>query len=1675
MINTPDTYKLSQCIYSDGIISLYHACNQLHESSCIVKIPADEMSGETCESYLKNEFSVCNMIENAHLLRSHRLVKNNTSICAEFHHCDVIPFQLVLRGSKPSVHTFIDDAITMVAIVDTIHNAGVIHGNLSPAAFLKSISTGKSYLTGFYVATLFREVAKQGNSPLYYPPSCSYIAPEQTGNISRAIDQRTDLYALGAVFYEMIVGEPPFTDTTTASLMYSHVARKPMSVQEKQSDTPQPISDIIAKLLEKDPADRYQCTSGLLADLEECRRRIAAPPPASTTFTPGLKDRLPRLLPLKNIYGRDAALRQLSEAHASAAQGRATCVFIRGNAGIGKSRLVDTFLESQSNRHTLIARSKCEASSVNAPYYSLKNAISDLIRNIIAQGSHAVAIWKDLFNQALGDHRNIVADFIPELQMIIGPCSPVKHNDDSEAGMLFKKVFISFLRSIPQQGTPFVLYIDDLQWSDSALLEILTPAFFEKPDSSVLIIVAARSEHSSDALLEVIRKTPVGCSELSISTLTLHETTHSISDLLGAHPDSIHELAEVIYAKTGGNPFFLVQFVETLVSRNIISHTGKVHRSAPSKTSLHHNTWSWNKEALSALACTENVIDLILDKADLLPIETVSVLKIASCIGQHFESSIIALIANRSESSIAKDLHLAHTAGIVRYNTTDSEAPSRVNGSFNHDRIREAIYSKISEDERAQLHLRIGRTLFTLFETTPTIISTYDIVKHFNPFASVVINHDERFRLSKLNKQAALQARNAHAYQIAINNCDAAVSFLGKDGVEAHQDLYFSIEFLHAECEYLFSYFDKALDRLSELGTRNISSTQHAHIDLLRMSIYDHSSNTARSLEKGSERLREMGISIPLSPSIPEIAYYLLKAATTIRSIAHIPATRAPANEPISEDMQLVTKILCRMWLNAFILQKQGVIIIIMTQMITLTQKIGECGATPVALCFWGIFRAILFGNPLKGLAYGDKALQIAQRLDDLFSKGITYFLYGSFFAFLKGHIDSSLAILARGKQMSFDAGDFVSASNSTEGYLLFLAFSGKKLSLTREYASESITFLSEIGLASSESVIPSYVLTWVSNIEGQLQFDGPAIVAETKSHIPLLRGIIFFHSIITALLTEDYLAARSFALQLKKNPLISPNSYFYFCLVYFRALAISADPLNTRQQQKTVLVRCRKALQRAAKLSSVNFEHCLHFVDAEYYRVTGNKWDALQSYNLAITSAERHGFIYYAAVAAERAASFLQPYNLPESRQYLKKAIAHYTEWGCPVKAAKLRQTAPDLFTSLPAPGNPTVPGASEIDLQALLKAFEAISNELRLDCLLEKLIRIVMENIGAQRGVLLLEKEGKFSVCVEGTLANRQPTHDTTDEIESKAVNIPAEAYALPQSVLSFVTYSREPVRLENASEKGRFIHDEYFRKHTTKSAIAVPLLYNDRLRGIIYLENNLTEGAFPPARLQLLKMLSGQAIISIENALFHEVEIKHLQSKVNPHFIFNALSSIAELCHQDAAATEDAIIKLSTLYRYVLTSEMRMVSISEELEIVHKYLAIEKLRFGKRLSFVVNSSGDTTSARMPSMIIQPLVENSIKHGISPRPSGGTIILTTQVTATHCTLTVEDDGLGAAATTHGTGYGLESIKKRLFLHYGSSATITINDAAGYKVHIQFPLSAANTSPQMPPPAFPQ
>jgi GAF domain-containing protein/two-component sensor histidine kinase len=511
-----------------------------------------------------------------------------------------------------------------------------------------------------------------------------------------------------------------------------------------------------------------------------------------------------------------------------------------------------------------------------------------------------------------------------------------------------------------------------------------------------------------------------------------------------------------------------------------------------------------------------------------------------------------------------------------------------------------------------------------------------------------------------------------------------------------------------------------------------------------------------------------------------------------------------------------------------------------------------------------------------------------------------------------------------------------------------------------------------------------------------------------------------------------------------------------YESLVYL----IAAQRGDRSRSRMRIVRRNLRKLRTWARAAPMNFAHKLHLVEAERCRLRGQGERAIAHYEKAIELADSHGFVHEAGLAQQRAASHCLDKGMERlGRQYLRDCYASYRRWGAEAVTRRLEAAHVQPFALLAARGDgPVRRGgnnlAGALDYRMLLKSSQAISSEFRIPRMLERLLADLREHTGAQRALLVRGKANVLHVEIE---AGSEPpgisiiADETVDDSER-----------LCRAVVHYCARKGVPVVLANAAREGLFMGDPYVQAHRPKSVLCTPMHYQNTLIGLVYLENNEVSHRFSDAQLELVNLLVGQAAISIENARLHAQSLAAHQARINPHFLFNALSSIADLAISDGRTAEMAIVKLASLYRYILTTSIdQLVTLDQELQIVRSYLILEKLRHGAKLDFTLDIAGDTARVRLPGLLIQPLVENSIRHGIVPKLTPGKVRISAAVRADRCCIVVEDDGDGSGTSTPGTGFGQRSVLERLELAYGKDFSFAIIRSDGYRVEIEIPAGA--------------
>ena len=677
------------------------------------------------------------------------------------------------------------------------------------------------------------------------------MAPEQTGRMNRSIDSRSDLYSLGVTLYEILTGALPFSASDPMEWVHCHIARQPVAPCERRKDIPPCVSTMIMKLLAKTPEERYQTAAGIQHDLQRClhawetEHRIGE-------FPLGEHDTPDRLVIPEKLYGREREVEMLLAAFDRVvASGTPELVLVSGYSGVGKSSVVNELHKVLVPPRALFASGKFDQYKRDIPYSTLAQAFQNLIRPLLAKSDAELATWRGALQEALGPNARLIVDLVPELKLITGEPPPVPEVSPQDAQRRFQLVFRRFIGVFARPEHPLALFLDDFQWIDAATLDVIEDLLTQSDVRHLMLIGAYRDNevdvsHPLMRKLDAIRQAGAPVQEITLAPLVRDDLAQLIADALRCKPERAAPLAQLVHEKTGGNPFFAIQFLSALAERGVARLTIMASGSG-----------CWDIERIHAKGYTDNIVELMVGKLGRLPVESQIALQKLACLGNAAKVSTLSLVCGTAEAQVHADLFEAVRAELV----TPQEGSYR----FIHDRVQEAAYSLIPEESRAETHLRIGRLLVAHTPPEEREEAIFEIVNQLNRGVALITSRDEREQLAELNLIAGKRAKASTAYASALKYLTTGVGLLPDDAWERLHELKFGLELHRAECEFLTGELALAEERLIVLSNRGADETEQATVACLRIDLY-----TMTDLEHAVavclEYLSRVGIQWPAHP-----------------------------------------------------------------------------------------------------------------------------------------------------------------------------------------------------------------------------------------------------------------------------------------------------------------------------------------------------------------------------------------------------------------------------------------------------------------------------------------------------------------------------------------------------------------------------------------------------------------------------------------------------------------------------------------------------------------------------------------------------------------------------------------------------------------------------------------
>jgi len=1351
-------------------------------------------------------------------------------------------------GQPLDTTRFLRIAIAVAEALRRAHERGLIHRDVKPANVLVDPDGRRAWLTGFGIASRLPREHQAPEPPDVIAGTLAYMAPEQTGRMNRATDSRSDLYALGVTLYELLTGSLPFTTLDPIELIHSHIAREPAPPTSHPRGAPDQVAAIVMKLLAKTPEDRYQTAAGLKADLAACLAALERtgridPFPLAASDAPD------RLLIPERLYGRERQIATLLDAFDHvASDGEPHLVLVSGYSGIGKSSVVNELHKVIVLPRGIFISGKFDQRLQDVPYSTVAQAFQGLILQILKSNEAEIARWRDAVLEAVGASGRLLTDLIPELVRMIGPQPPVPDLAPFDAQVRIQTVFQRFVGVFARAEHPLLIFIDDLQWLDPATLALIEQLATNPETRHLLLIGAYRdNEVGPDHLLmrtiSAIRQAGVPVAELALGPISPADVTHLVADALRCPPTRARRLAGLVYRKTGGNPFFCVQFLTNLAEEGLV------------RLDAGQKAWTWDLEGIDAKGFTDNLVDLMVGRLRRLPPDSQDALKLLACLGAGADAATLQLVLDASEPEINERL-----AAAVRSGTVVSRAGAY---RFLHDRVQEAAYALIPESLRAALHYRVGHRLLGELTQAEVGERIFDIVNQLNLGVLPGVDPHEKARVARLDLQAGLKAKASTAYASACRYFAAGLTHLGEDGWRRAYDLAFKLLLEQAECELLRGELATSAALIEEVLARGQSKTDRTAGFRLRITLQLLAGEMSLAVRTALECLKMFDMTFPERPTAEDVRheYEDLQrriGSRTIESLVDLPLMEDP-------EIRAVSAILLTLGLTSYFVDEQ-LYDMLAFRMVKLSIDYGHSESCTVGYGGAGIILGPAFNRYEDGERFTRASVELCERHGYLPEKTGSYVLLQMARLWTRP-IGEALECLDAANRAAAVSGEVVYACYSAEHRITNLLARGDPLDEVWPEAGKALTFAQEKRYVHIIDIL-SAIRDFIATLRAASPGDAPSADEATllRTGIPVVACFYWILQLQLRFLLGDPAAALAAAD--KAEPLIWSARCHIQTGTYrfYRALALAAVIRASPTRRRTVrqkLTAAIAALHRLTQHAPHTYEHKHDLAAAELAGLEGRDLEAMRLYERAVRSAANKGFLQEAALGAELAADFFDGRGLDNiAHSYRLEARNGYIRWGALAKVAEFDRRHPEIAPAAPQTGLPTIESPLEhLDLATVTRMSQAVAGEMLLDRLIKTLMTITMEHAGADRGLLLLPTGEELRVEAEAT--------STADTINVVLLDAESKAPDLPASILAHVCSRQDAVLLDDARVKNAFSADKYLRQARARSMLCVPMVKQGVLTGVLYLENSLASHVFTPAKMAVLTLLSSQVAISLQNA--------------------------------------------------------------------------------------------------------------------------------------------------------------------------------------------------------------
>jgi predicted ATPase/signal transduction histidine kinase/DNA-binding response OmpR family regulator len=1446
-----------------------HRLYRVPDGARILKMTAAGAPGSHELSLVHREFEILRRFDARGIVRVFGLIQSAEGVGLLMEDAGATNLAQQIRAESLSIADFLEIGIQVAESVSVLHDLGIIHRDINPSNIVWQAQNRRATLIDFALASPVPVINADGASPKELEGTLAYVSPEQTGRTGHAVDTRTDLYSLGATFYELLTGLPPFSTQDAVELIHAHLARAIRSPHELRADLPLAVSQMVCKLLEKEPDKRYQTAKALVADLRQARIQWEQSG-AIIPFPLAIHDAQRKLGIPDKLYGRHQELQRLEEVFARSRGGGREVMLLTGAPGIGKSALVNHLGRTAFRQPGLFAAGKFDQLQRSVPFSGLAQAFRGLVRQLATESEPVLATWRERIQAAIEPNGRLVVDLVPELEHIIGAQPALPEVGPVELKNRFQFALTNFLRVFAQAEHPLTLFLDDLQWVDAASLQLLEQLIGDNATHHLLLLGAYRdrevdSSHPLALTLAQMRKTGTTIDEIHVGPFRHEDVVDLVTDTFGVEITKTQALARVLMNKADGNPFFVRRLLHFMPAQGLI-------RFAPSS-----GAWEWDSTEIERAPITDNVLELMVLAIERLPSSAQRLLQIASCIGHRFDIDTLAELSGLSQTTVMDQLWPALEDRLVlpvrgadkAYRSAEpvDKSPAAGRLEFAHDRLQEAAYGLLNEERRRETHLSIGRHWLTRAgDNAPLEEELFDIVDQLDLGEGLISELGEHRRLVELNLAAARKARASAAYTAAFEYLTVAFRHLTRASWQEAPQLTFSIHREMAECAYLIGKHPEA-EKLIETALHHAPSrVAKADLYSLRVLAATVAGDWLGALRWGRDGLRVFGLEWPLEniAAANEAEALAVMANVGARRIEDLVSEPEVSEQETRACMRLISILGPPAYFSG-----AEVLTFLVTRAANLSLIHGPSEYSAYAYVFYGAIHNARTGEYDVGFAFGKLALALASRFGNRGEECRTLEVFGLVVQPWKAALRDSLPLVKEGFRAGVESGELAYAAFNLNSVLINGLPAGVPLAELAKDAEIAIEFAAKHkNQTAVELSVPFRQIARVlmDEAETSTSFDSngfnEAMFLEEAGKNQTALGFYWVARLQVAYLFGDYGTARRSSKEAEKRILAGilgmVTSIEY---VFYSALTLAAGPEPGPDIESsgtaTELTALYRQLEVWAEHCPQNFAHKLALVGAEIARLNGAPHEALKLYRAAIDGAARGLFIQDEALAHElRARFFLAEEEPVLAGAHFRVARERYHRWGATRKVRAMERARPEWFMTELHGGR----GIS-IDALALVKASQAISAETEPERLFEQILRVAVEVAGAQRGTLVLRELNDLTVRARVATADRLSVSMETAPLEQSG--------DLPATIFRHVLRLKEVLLLSDAASEGVFATDPAVQSRAVRSVLCVPLTKQATVIGMLYLENNELAGAFNADLVEVVQVLASQAVIALENS--------------------------------------------------------------------------------------------------------------------------------------------------------------------------------------------------------------